>query len=608
MFANFIYFIVALLIYATYQPTGAARMPLADGVGMLLLVFTGFALLVRWQFTRLARLAQWEDPYRLEARFNAAQSRMAILAIAVFAFLVYGLGLPSYVADWPVFAALPTLLAVVFMGLFAGLLAIVWHFSSPLFHLMTGIEKDRAGYVWSNLSFAIPVLLPWFMLSLLADVIALLPYQTIKAALNSTAGELSTFTLVLLLAAIYGPAIIQHFWRCRPMEEGPLRKRIAGMCARADVGYRDIVYWPIFGGSMMTAGVMGLVARYRYIMVTPALARALDPEELDAVIAHEIGHVRKHHLLFYLLFFLGYAVLAYSLVDLLLFGLIYFDAVSAIVRVTGFNPASTLSGIFNVALIGFFLIYFRYIFGYFMRNFERQADLHVFTLLPDAFPLIRSLAKIGMTGKQSPERPNWHHFNIRQRIDYLFRSQSDPEWIHRHDRKIHRGIVVYTLVMILVGGAGYAMNVGGSGSRFNRHFTEKLIVRELGRHPANADLYAMLGDLRQQEGRYAEAVDAYERAISLSSTDARPLNNLAWLYATCPDAAFRKPQRALTLARRAAALSRKPFVLDTLAESLYVNGEIDDAVAAEEAALAARPGNPSYYRKQLEKFKQGKKN
>jgi hypothetical protein len=58
----------------------------------------------------------------------------------------------------------------------------------------------------------------------------------------------------------------------------------------------------------------------------------------------------------------------------------------------------------------------------------------------------------------------------------------------------------------------------------------------------------------------------------------------------------------LDLARRAAAIERSPHILDTLAESLYVNGHIAEAVDAATRALELAKTNRAYYRGQLEKF------
>jgi len=67
---------------------------------------------------------------------------------------------------------------------------------------------------------------------------------------------------------------------------------------------------------MMTAGIMGIVPRYRYILVTDSLLETLSLEELKAVLAHEMGHAKYRHLLFYILFFVGYMVLSFGLSDL----------------------------------------------------------------------------------------------------------------------------------------------------------------------------------------------------------------------------------------------------------------------------------------------------
>lgn len=98
--------------------------------------------------------------------------------------------------------------------------------------------------------------------------------------------------------------MIQKLWRCKPVEEGKKRSDIEAICKKAGVGFADILYWPIFGSRMITAGVMGLIKRFRYILVTKSLLSLLEPEEVEAVIAHEAGHIKRNHLVFYLLFFL----------------------------------------------------------------------------------------------------------------------------------------------------------------------------------------------------------------------------------------------------------------------------------------------------------------
>ena len=97
--------------------------------------------------------------------------------------------------------------------------------------------------------------LPLFFLSLAADLIYVLPFDAPRAFLNSTTGQILYFLFFLFVIAVFGPALIQYFWGCRPLEPGDARIRIEDLCRRAGVSYREIMKWPLFGGGMIAAGV-----------------------------------------------------------------------------------------------------------------------------------------------------------------------------------------------------------------------------------------------------------------------------------------------------------------------------------------------------------------
>jgi hypothetical protein len=353
---------------------------------------------------------------------------------------------------------------------------------------------------------------------------------------------------------------------------------------------------------MVTAAVMGLIRRFRYILVTPALLALLDPQEIDAVVAHEIGHIKRRHLIFYLVFFAGYLLVAYVAFDLILYLMLFVEPVWWLIHHSGLNQTATVSSILSLAMIGVFLIYFRFVFGYFMRNFERQADTYVYRLFDSGVPLISTLHKIAYTSGEPRDRPNWHHFSIGERIDYLARCERNPQWIDRHDRKVRRSIGLYLAGLAALGLIGYQLNMGTVGARMNARLIEKTIARQMERSPANPALYVLLGDFKFSRKLYVEARSAYEAALALNPDTAVALNNLAWLLATCEDESLRDPARALALAEQAAAIDPSSHVLDTLAESYFVNGRYAEAVAAAHRALAAAKGDLTHYKRQLEKF------
>jgi Zn-dependent protease with chaperone function len=525
------------------------------------------------------------------------------MAIFLFAIDVWALNLPAYFMNLALFATFPTLLALLFLGLFVFYLAVVWYFAHDTYQRLYRADISKKSYVISNITFSLPVILPWLLLSGVADAIDILPFETPKWFLNTDIGQGVYFLVFLFGVAIVGPSIIKQFWRCKPLANGYARSRIENICEKANLEYEDILYWPIFGGKMITAGVMGLVKKFRYILVTNALLHLLEPDELDMVIAHEIGHVKKKHLVFYLVFFAGFLLVSHTVVKLIILLIYSSETYFWIITVTGANENTVASWASALVFITLFLLYFRFIFGYFMRNFERQADIFVYTLFDTSKPLVSTLGKIATSSGQSADRPNWHHFSIRERIDYLIKCEKDPRWITRHNRKVRHSIAAFLAGILILGAIGHSLNVGIVRPRLNAQFIDRVLLKEIEKSPDNPNLYLLLGDLYFENQNYEGVQQAYEKAIELNPASTHGLNNLAWLYATCEDKNLRNPVRALELAKRAVSLEASPHILDTLAESYFINGRYEEAIEAEKRALSLASKDRSIYKKQLQRFK-----
>jgi Zn-dependent protease with chaperone function len=603
MFSNFIYFIVVLLIYSTYQPPEEPYFDIPETIILFLVLSFLFSLLCCLRLKKIKKNIASQRFAQLDHQFNGTVTRLSVTAILFFTFNVYVLNLPSVFSHIQLFSIIPTLLALLFLAIFVCYLSIIWACAYEIYRHIYLSEVSRKSYIVSNILFAVPVLLPWLLLSGISDIIFALPFKLPKQFLSTTEGEITYFLFFLILVAVFGPVIIKKFWMCKPLETGYDRSRIESLCRRAGMEYADILYWPIFGGKMITAGVMGLIKKFRYILVTDGLLRFLSPEEIDAVMAHEIGHVKKNHILFYLIFFTGYMLISYAAFNFIIYLILYAEPVFRVISASGLNQASATSIFFSFSVILIFLVYFRFVFGYFMRNFERQADCYVYNLFNSAYPLITTLEKIAATSGQAPDKPNWHHFSISERINYLKKCEQDQIWVKRQDKKIKKSIIIYLAALLLLGGIGFALNFSEVGKRLNTVLFEKIILREIEKEPYNANLYSMLGDIYYTRKNYEGVQKAYEASLYLAPDNPQILNNLAWLYATCEDKRFRDHERALMLAKRAASLEQTPYILDTLAESYYVNGMVDEAIATAEKALESAKKNQKYFKDQLEKFK-----
>nr|HID59591.1 tetratricopeptide repeat protein [Desulfobacterales bacterium] len=603
MYANLIYFVLVLLIYITYIPPEKTFFgPIETGFIFILLKLI-FAQTTRLTFRKLNKSIEYPLISARPHRFDRYFHHQAILALIFFSADIYLLNLKSFLIRIPPFNTIPTLSALFFIGLFLAYLSIIWASAHESYRRLSGSRLSKKSYILSNISFNIPFILPWLIISSIVDLINILPINILKHCIQTQEGQVLFFSVFLLVLSIVVPALIKPFWGLHPLPSGPKRRRIEEICKRTKLGYKEIMLWPILEGRMLTAGVMGLFKRFRYILVTEALLQLLDDEEIDAVMAHEIGHIKRRHLLFYVIFFLGYVVLSYALFDLIVYSLLYNDFIYDLL-VPGYPSSQTMSSIlFTIPLAIILLIYFRFIFGYFMRNCEREADLYAYLLLRTARPLISSLKKIALCSGQSMDRPNWHHFSIRERIDYLANCENDKRYILKHQRKLKTSMLAYMCGIVLFGYVGYELNFGEIGKTLSIHFLEKIVLREVVKSPENPKLYQLLGSIYYESNRFGKAIAAYERSLEFFPENPDVLNNLAWIYATCKKERYRNPKKALKYAQLSANLKQAAYILDTLAESYFVNGMYYEAVRAASKALSVAPRDKKrYYEKQLNRF------
>lgn len=183
---------------------------------------------------------------------------------------------------------------------------------------------------------------------------------------------------------------------------------------------------------------MGVLPRLRYILFTPKLLNTFSPDAIEAILAHEIGHSYRRHLLYYPLIFFG-MVVAIALFSekaapllaekfILHFGLSW----SHLVPLLLFIP---------IALI--IWLFFRFVYGFFSRMFERQADLHVYALEVSPEAMIEALDHVGMGTGFTHLVPNWHHYSIQERIDFLKETMRDPALIERHHKRVRLALSLY---------------------------------------------------------------------------------------------------------------------------------------------------------------------
>ena len=605
VYANIIYFITVILIFTIYIPSEQRVLPWDIDIAGIAISSIVFFLYNKNIFDRFEkRCARSSSRVAAFASHHASLvNSSTIIAIGLYAIFIYAFDLKVLLVSILPLVNNTFIYNLIGIIPFVGLLLIVWICAYTSYQKFYHPGISLKAYLLSHIKINAAVVLPWLIISLILDVAAIIAGDFNQAMENYPLTSFIFYATLLGLMAIFFPALLIKLWDCKPIPAGDLRTRLEDFCSRNHFEYRDLLLWNLFNGRLITAGVVGFVKRFRYILISPVLLQILDEDEIESVVAHEIGHVKNHHMIYYTFFLLGYVVVAYGVLELLTYEILSQDIfVSMIVSGTT-DVNSIISLMLTLVPLVFFIIYFRIFFGYFSRNFERQSDLHALKLMGNGDGLVGSLEKIARVSSQNRNAHNWHHFGIAERIGFLQRCEENPALIKSHDRKISRMLSLAAMLLIICGSLLYGTD-SQPLDRAKLKFSQKILEQQVVKQPDNPLYHFTLGNIYYEEGNLKQAEIQFKKALALNPDDPEILNNLAWLYATADMKELRKPAEALKLSQRAAQISPKPHILDTLGESYFINGRYEEAVRALEAALSAGTDNSVYYAEQLKKFRQ----
>jgi Zn-dependent protease with chaperone function len=591
MYNNLLYFLTAIFLFSMSTAPAAPLLP-AWASGALGLI----------SFAWLVRLVYAKADSRSASGYFRAERKASILAIGCFVLTTYVCDLKYYLAFLSWGKVLPSLVNIAGLLLFFLYLSLMWWAARSNYQQVFGRWYSPAAFVMSNIKVNLPIVLPWVLLSLCYDLLSVVSWPTLHELLLSAWGEFLFYGLFLFFILFLFPPLTLRLWGCVRMPGGPLRDQLTAFCARQKFA-SGLYLWPLFEGRVLTAGVMGVVPGLRYLLITPSLLEVLTLEELEAVMAHEIGHVKKKHLLLYLLLITGFSLVVGLYTEPWTTFLLSRDFFYSLWRWSGVSLEALLVVGVTVPLLVVMLFYFRYLFGYFIRNFERQADLYVFPVIGSSRSLVSALEKIALLSGNSRDQPSWHHFGIGERVAYLEECEQDPQERGRHKRKVRLSLAAYLLVLAVVMLLVRQMPVEGLTRQYEEKYLEAVLQQKVREEPDKALWLRLAGDLMQHKKMEKKALDAYEKALTFQPASPVLLNNMAWLLLTSEDLHLRDPQRALILARSAVLSQPQGFFLDTFATACWANGLIAEAVSAEQEAALADPAGRGYYQQQIDRFR-----
>jgi STE24 endopeptidase len=200
------------------------------------------------------------------------------------------------------------------------------------------------------------------------------------------------FQLLLMLIA---PAVIMPlFNKFTPLPQSSLRERLFALARRTDFPTRSIDVMDGSKRSRHSNAFFTGFGRFRKIVLFDTLVAQLAEPELESVLAHEIGHYKKRHVVKSLGvsiagMFMGFAAIAWLARQQ------WFYQAFGFQHHAGFAAANVVPAMVLFALLaGTISFWFSPLIHMWSRRFEYEADAFAHATIGEVEPLIQALRKL----------------------------------------------------------------------------------------------------------------------------------------------------------------------------------------------------------------------
>jgi STE24 endopeptidase len=194
------------------------------------------------------------------------------------------------------------------------------------------------------------------------------------------------FQLIMMVLAPV--LILPLFNKFTPLPEGSLRERLLALAKRTAFGARSIQVMDGSKRSRHSNAFFTGFGRFRKIVLFDTLIQQLTEPELEAVLAHEIGHFKKKHIPRMLAFSAISSLVAFYLIA-------WLAKQDWFYRAFGFEPGSIAPALLLFGLLsGAVTFWFSPLAHWWSRRYEYQADAFAAEVMNEPRSLIGALRKL----------------------------------------------------------------------------------------------------------------------------------------------------------------------------------------------------------------------
>ena len=206
----------------------------------------------------------------------------------------------------------------------------------------------------------------------------------------------------VLLANLSPILIFPIFYKVKPLENPSLAARLMELSRRAGTRVKGVFEWKLSEKSKKAnAALMGL-GHTRRIIVSDTLLAGFNEDEIEAVLAHELGHHVHRHIF--------QSIALQSAATVLGFYLVY-RTLGWLGPHFGFRGAADFANLPLLALVATFLsLVLLPAVNSYSRAMERQADRYALQAISSRAPFISSMEKLAQLNLAERQPHPWIEF------------------------------------------------------------------------------------------------------------------------------------------------------------------------------------------------------
>jgi STE24 endopeptidase len=223
----------------------------------------------------------------------------------------------------------------------------------------------------------------------------------------------------LLMTVLYPTIIAPLFNKFTPLEDSELKDSIKRLTEEEGLNVGGIYQMDATRRTRHTNAYFSGLGRAKRIVLFDSLIQSHSQDEILAILAHEVGHLKKNHIKKQLIIIAFVSLLLFFMASKLLTWNVIYESF-------GFSNMPCYVGLFLVGILWEPVNFFISPIGMAIsRRFEREADFYSLGIVKTAKPLTTALKKMAKENL-SNLRPhpiyvcfNYSHPPLLQRIEYL---------------------------------------------------------------------------------------------------------------------------------------------------------------------------------------------